>query len=76
MVFGRYTFTIVVTDKGTPLLTTQNSVDVLIVDSNDNPPILTDTKYNKGLLEDFNTGATIFIFNATDRDSGLFPLNL
>ena len=71
-VASRYAFTIVVTDKGTPLLTTQNTVDVLIVDSNDNPPILTDTKYSKGLLEDFNTGATIFIFNATDRDSGLF----
>ena len=71
-VASRYAFTIVVTDKGTPLLTTQDTVDVLIVDSNDNPPILTDTKYSKGLLEDFNTGATIFIFNATDRDSGLF----
>ena len=67
-----YTFTIVVTDKGIPPLTTQNSVLLSIVDSNDNSPILTDTKYSKGLLEDFNTGATVFIFNASDIDSGMF----
>ena len=67
-----YTFIIVATDRGTPSRTTQNSVEVAIADSNDNPPILTDTKYSKGLLEDFNTGATVFIFNATDRDSGMF----
>ena len=67
-----YTFVVIVADHGVPLLTSERIVSVYILDDNDNSPILSDTIYRKGLLEDFSVGQTVFKFNATDRDSGLY----
>ena len=67
-----FTFVIIVADKGVPLLNSRKIVSVYILDDNDNSPILSDTIYRKGLLEDFSVGQTVFKFNATDKDSSLY----
>ena len=67
-----YTFVIIVADHGVPRLTSDKMVSVYILDDNDNSPILSDTIYRKGLLEDFSIGQTVFKFNASDRDSDLY----
>ena len=69
-----YTFLIIATDRGVPPLSSVETVTVSILDSNDNAPVLSDTKYSKGLLDSFSSGATVFVFNATDRDSNNFGL--
>uniref|UniRef100_F6S7N2 Cadherin domain-containing protein n=1 Tax=Monodelphis domestica TaxID=13616 RepID=F6S7N2_MONDO len=67
---SQYNITITVTDLGTPRLTTERNITVLISDVNDNPPAFTQTAYAFYLQENNIPALHFGSVRANDRDSG------
>ncbi|XP_044541001.1 protocadherin beta-15-like [Gracilinanus agilis] len=67
---SEYNITITVTDLGTPRLTTERNITVLISDVNDNPPAFTQTVYTFYLQENNIPALHFGSVRANDRDSG------
>ncbi|NP_444361.1 protocadherin beta-6 precursor [Mus musculus] len=65
-----YNITIIVSDLGTPRLTTQHTITVQVVDINDNAPAFTQTSYTMFVHENNNPALHIGTISATDSDSG------
>ena len=55
-----YLLTVVARDMGIPPLSSQATVNVAVVDSNDNVPTFTQHLYSVGISEDTQVGTTIF----------------
>ncbi|KAL1773777.1 protocadherin Fat 4-like, partial [Sigmodon hispidus] len=67
---AEYNITITVTDLGTPRLTTQHTIKVLVSDVNDNAPTFTQTSYTLFIQENNSPALHIGTISATDSDSG------
>ncbi|XP_053423283.1 protocadherin beta-5 [Nycticebus coucang] len=67
---AQYNITITVTDLGTPRLTTEHSITVMVSDVNDNAPAFTQTSYTLFVRENNSPALHIGTISATDRDSG------
>uniref|UniRef100_A0A8C6G7A8 Protocadherin beta 6 n=1 Tax=Mus spicilegus TaxID=10103 RepID=A0A8C6G7A8_MUSSI len=65
-----YNITIIVSDLGTPRLTTQHTMTVQVVDINDNAPAFTKTSYTMFVHENNSPALHIGTISATDSDSG------
>ncbi|XP_016061101.1 PREDICTED: protocadherin beta-14 isoform X2 [Miniopterus natalensis] len=65
-----YNVTITVTDMGTPRLTTQHHITVLVSDVNDNAPAFTQTSYTLFVPENNSPALHIGSVSATDADAG------
>ncbi|XP_051019079.1 protocadherin beta-14-like [Acomys russatus] len=65
-----YNITLIVTDLGTPRLTTQHTITVQISDINDNAPAFTQTSYTLFVHENNSPALHIGTISATDSDSG------
>ncbi|XP_016061109.1 PREDICTED: LOW QUALITY PROTEIN: protocadherin beta-6-like [Miniopterus natalensis] len=67
---AEYNVTITVTDMGTPRLTTQHHITVLVSDVNDNAPAFTQTSYTLFVPENNSPALHIGSVSATDADAG------
>jgi hypothetical protein len=66
-----YSFTVVALDSGTPPLSSQATVRVVVEDSNDNPPVFSQEVYSTTQGEDVTVGSPLLAVNATDEDIGI-----
>ena len=62
---------VIATDGGTPALTAETTVTVVVLDVNDNPPRFNDTLLNLTIPENEPLGSIIGEFVAIDNDQGL-----
>ncbi|KAL6048624.1 hypothetical protein STEG23_002309 [Scotinomys teguina] len=67
---AEYNITVIVTDLGTPGLTTQHTITVQVSDVNDNAPAFTQTSYTLFVQENNSPALHIGTISATDSDSG------
>ncbi|XP_014446267.1 putative protocadherin beta-18 [Tupaia chinensis] len=67
---AEYNITITVTDLGTPRLTTEHSITVLVSDVNDNAPAFTQASYTLLVRENNSPALHIGTISATDADAG------
>ncbi|XP_031221329.1 protocadherin beta-18-like [Mastomys coucha] len=67
---AEYNITIIVSDLGTPRLTTQHTITVQVSDINDNAPAFTQTSYTMFVRENNSPALLIGTISATDSDSG------
>ncbi|XP_029402626.1 protocadherin beta-8 isoform X2 [Mus pahari] len=67
---AEYNITIIVSDLGTPRLTTQHTITVQVSDINDNAPAFTQTSYTLFVHENNSPALHIGTISATDSDSG------
>jgi len=66
-----WNFEVVVTDMGFPPLNASATVDITILDENDNPPVLTPGFLNLTIPENTPPGTVIDNFSVMDNDIGL-----
>nr|XP_044988521.1 protocadherin gamma-A1 isoform X20 [Jaculus jaculus] len=63
-----FNITVTATDQGTPPLSTQTHISLLVTDINDNPPVFQQDSYSVYLPENNPRGASIFSVRAQDAD--------
>ncbi|XP_057644335.1 protocadherin gamma-A1 isoform X22 [Chionomys nivalis] len=63
-----HNITITATDQGTPPLSTQAHISLLVTDINDNPPVFEQASYSVYIPENNPRGASIFSVKAQDAD--------
>ena len=66
------TFEIIViaSDNGEPRLSTTNTVNVTVLDVNDNPPVFTSNSYSAHIMEGVDVGTTLITVYVSDADEG------
>ena len=67
---SRYEISVTAMDRGSPPLSTNALVVILVTDVNDNPPIFRESLITMRLSEDFRNGSQVAVFEAMDADSG------
>lgn len=67
---SRYTLTVEVRDSGTPSLSSTATLDISILDLNDNSPVFTRSSDTVEIAEDAPEGSFLLEVTATDRDEG------
>ncbi|XP_047441118.1 protocadherin gamma-C5-like [Mugil cephalus] len=67
---SEYNIEIIATDSGTPPLSTEKTINVVVTDVNDNPPIFTQSKYSVYLKENGVAGSIMYSVSASDLDFG------
>ena len=70
-VASEWTFQVVVRDHGSPSLSSIATVQISVLDENDNPPVISPTSLNVTLLENTAEGTVIETFNISDADDGI-----
>ncbi|XP_051534406.1 protocadherin-16 [Myxocyprinus asiaticus] len=65
-----YTLTVEAQDKGTPSLTTTVTLDINVLDLNDNSPVFPSSSYSVEILEDAPDGSFVLDVSASDQDIG------
>ena len=65
-----FQFQVLAVDSGSPSLTGTASVQIQVLDNNDNTPVLNATVYSATLLENTLVGFNILTVGASDRDIG------
>eukprot|EP00063_Salmo_salar_P018796 XP_013993631.1 PREDICTED: protocadherin gamma-C5-like [Salmo salar] len=65
-----FKFDVCAADKGTPSMESHSSVQVTVVDVNDNPPEISITSIPKPVREDAPVGTMVALISAKDLDSG------
>ncbi|XP_069396059.1 protocadherin-16 [Paralichthys olivaceus] len=68
---AEYTLEVVATDRGSPALSTTATVEVKVLDVNDNSPVFSRTSYSVEVSEDAAEGTHILEVTATDADDDL-----
>ncbi|XP_006866314.1 PREDICTED: protocadherin gamma-A10 [Chrysochloris asiatica] len=66
---SRYNITVTATDGGSPVLSTETQLTLLVADINDNPPTFSYVSYSTYIPENNPRGASIFSVTAHDPDS-------
>ncbi|XP_056295767.1 protocadherin alpha-10-like isoform X2 [Pseudoliparis swirei] len=62
--------TLTAIDGGTPAKSGSMTIAVTVLDSNDNPPVFSQTLYKASMYENTKIGTSIITLNATDLDAG------
>ena len=57
-------------DKGDPVMTAIATVNITVIDVNDNPPIIDTTIFSLQIRENTTIGTVVFDVDATDKDEG------
>ncbi|XP_022615845.1 protocadherin gamma-C5-like [Seriola dumerili] len=68
--FSEYNIEITATDSGSPPLSSKKTINVIITDVNDNPPVFTQPSYNVYLKENGVPGSILYSVSASDLDFG------
>uniref|UniRef100_A0A803TLN0 Cadherin domain-containing protein n=1 Tax=Anolis carolinensis TaxID=28377 RepID=A0A803TLN0_ANOCA len=63
-----YNVTITAVDEGTPALSTSETISLMVLDTNDNPPLFVKSTYTSYFLENNPRGASIISLKAHDLD--------
>ena len=66
-----YTLTVLIQDNGSPSLSTQVTVNVSVLDRNDNPPVFLSLPYTFHVPENVTIDSTVGSIEVTDRDIGI-----
>ncbi|XP_030010494.1 protocadherin-16 [Sphaeramia orbicularis] len=66
-----YTLEVVATDKGSPALSATVTVEVRVLDVNDNSPVFSRSSYSVDVSEDAVEGTQVLEVKAVDKDEGL-----
>ena len=64
----RYVLTVVATDNGVPPGSAAVTVNVFVLDANDNDPVFTRQVYELTIEENMEKGASVGVVSATDKD--------
>ncbi|XP_054998214.1 protocadherin gamma-A11 isoform X8 [Sorex araneus] len=64
-----YNITLTATDQGSPPLSTETHISLIVTDDNDNPPTFAHSSYSAYIPENNPRGASFFSVVAFDRDS-------
>ncbi|KAM9468396.1 protocadherin-16 [Clarias gariepinus] len=67
---ARYTFTVEARDQGIPALSSTATLDISILDINDNSPVFTSSSYMVEIDEDTQEGTFVLEVTAIDKDEG------
>uniref|UniRef100_A0AAR2J6I9 Cadherin domain-containing protein n=1 Tax=Pygocentrus nattereri TaxID=42514 RepID=A0AAR2J6I9_PYGNA len=67
---ARYTLTVEAHDLGTPALSSTVTLDISVLDLNDNSPVFTSSSYTVEIAEDVPEGSFVLEVTATDQDEG------
>ena len=65
-----YQLVIIAQDNGIPMLSTSATINITILDVNDNTPIIDITQFSTQVNENTNIGDLVFDVDATDKDEG------
>ncbi|XP_005472325.1 protocadherin-16 [Oreochromis niloticus] len=68
---AKYTLEVVATDRGSPALSATVTVEVNVLDVNDNNPVFSKSSYSVEISEDATEGAQVLEVSATDADEDL-----
>nr|XP_023681982.1 protocadherin Fat 4-like isoform X2 [Paramormyrops kingsleyae] len=68
---SQYTLHIIAVDSGTPPLTGTGTIQIIVDDVNDNPPIFVENLITAVVREDIPTGSTFSMIHASDLDDGI-----
>ncbi|XP_040006119.1 protocadherin-16 isoform X2 [Xiphias gladius] len=68
---AEYTLEVVATDRGSPILSTTVTVEVKVLDVNDNSPVFSRSSYSVEVSEDAAEGTQVLDVSATDADDDL-----
>ncbi|XP_023258330.1 protocadherin-16-like [Seriola lalandi dorsalis] len=68
---AEYTLEVVATDRGSPALSTTVTVEVKVLDVNDNNPVFSRSSYSVEVSEDAAEGTQVLEVSATDADEDL-----
>nr|XP_020498276.1 protocadherin alpha-8-like [Labrus bergylta] len=63
--------TLTAIDGGTPAKSGSTNILINVLDSNDNPPVFSQTLYKASVYENGKIGTSVITLNATDLDAGL-----
>lgn len=66
----RYELVVEASDGGTPPLKGRMTVNITILDVNDNPPLFTENAYSASVPENATVGTAVLKVSATDADAG------
>lgn len=66
---AEYTLEVVATDRGSPALSTTVTVQVQVMDVNDNSPVFTKSSYSVDVLEDAAEGSRVLEVHLGYRES-------
>nr|XP_061793126.1 protocadherin gamma-A3-like [Nerophis lumbriciformis] len=66
----RFSLKLIAVDGGTPQKSGSVSIEINVLDANDNEPIFTQSVYKANVIENTLKGTSIIRVNATDADSG------
>ncbi|XP_062991159.1 protocadherin-23 [Elgaria multicarinata webbii] len=69
-----YNLTVVALDDGTPALSATQSLTIIVLDVNDEPPMFTKALYEASICENKDPGRVVLKVEATDKDSGINSL--
>ncbi|KAM9332564.1 protocadherin-16 [Pholidichthys leucotaenia] len=67
----KYTLEVVATDRGSPALSATVTVEVSVLDVNDNSPVFSKSGYSVEVSEDAAEGTRVLVVTATDADDEL-----
>ncbi|XP_073477007.1 protocadherin gamma-B5-like isoform X3 [Aquarana catesbeiana] len=67
---SNYNITIVATDRGSPSLSSQKTIQLELSDVNDNPPLFVKSTYVAYVQENNSPGSSIYSIQASDDDAG------
>ncbi|XP_026227263.1 protocadherin-16-like isoform X2 [Anabas testudineus] len=67
---AKYTLEVVAADRGSPPLSTTVTVEIKVLDVNDNSPVFSKTSYSVEVSEDAREGTQVLQVSATDADEG------
>ncbi|KAG9264637.1 protocadherin-16-like [Astyanax mexicanus] len=67
---SRYTLTVEAHDLGTPSLSSTVTLDISVLDLNDNSPVFTSSSFTVEIAEDAPEGSFVLEVTATDQDEG------
>jgi hypothetical protein len=62
--------TVIATDSGSPPLSSNTTLNVTVLDANDNDPEFVNTSYTFHVAENASVGTVVAVVQATDHDKG------
>ncbi|XP_056330520.1 protocadherin-16 [Danio aesculapii] len=67
---AKYTLTVEAQDQGIPSLTSTVTLDISVLDLNDNSPVFPSSSYSVEVSEDASAGSLVLEVSASDKDEG------
>ena len=66
-----YVINVIAYDQGIPSLTSTATLEIQVIDINDNPPVFSEVEYFTAIPENLSIGGSVLQVQASDEDSGV-----